>query len=155
MISSTIQTHDLTRRFGESTAVDRLELSVSQGEIFGLVGPNGAGKTEAHLVRRAIGYVPQLLSADGELTGFENLLLSARLYHLPASERRSRITDALDFMGLAEVGERLVSGYSGGMIRRLELAQAMLHHPTVLFLDEPTVGLDPTARESVWEHVRG
>ena len=180
VIGPTIQTHDLTRRFGETVAVDRLNLSVSRGEIFGLVGPNGAGKTttikllntllpptsgdasiagfdlvrQPQLVRRTIGYVPQLLSADGELTGFENLLLSARLYHLPTAERRSRIAEALDFMGLADVGNRLVSTYSGGMIRRLEVAQAMLHHPTVLFLDEPTVGLDPTARESVWEHVR-
>jgi len=104
-------------------------------------------------VRRHIGYVPQLLSADGSLTGYENLLLSARLYGVPRSERKARIAGALERMGLAPVADRLVGHYSGGMIRRLEIAQCLLHRPAVLFLDEPTVGLDPSAREAVWDRV--
>ena len=108
---------------------------------------------EAGLVRRSIGYVPQLLSADGALTGRENLDLSAGLYHLPRAERASRIDEALAFMELDAVADRIVRTYSGGMIRRLELAQAMLHQPAVLFLDEPTVGLDPTGRDAVWARI--
>ena len=175
-----IETTQLTRRFGTVTAVDGLSLGVEPGEVFGLLGPNGAGKTttikmlitllppsggEARVaghdirrdqrrVRRSIGYVPQLLSSDGTLTARENLDVSGRLYHIPSGERRERIDEALSFMGLAEVGDRLVRTFSGGMIRRLEIAQAMLHRPEILFLDEPTVGLDPVARRAVWEHVR-
>jgi ABC-2 type transport system ATP-binding protein len=104
-------------------------------------------------VRRHIGYVPQLLSADGSLTGYENLLLSARLYAIPRRERPARIARALARMGLSESAHHLVGHYSGGMIRRLEIAQSLLHRPRVLFLDEPTVGLDPAARETVWDHV--
>jgi len=174
-----IETEQLTRRFGACVAVDRVDLAVPYGEIFGLLGPNGAGKTtiikmlttllepssgRARVagfdvaaapaeVRRRIGYVPQLLSADGALTGVENLTLSARLYGIGRSERRARIKDALRFMGLTESADKLVKAYSGGMIRRLELAQAMLHRPTVLFLDEPTIGLDPVARRTVWERL--
>ncbi len=175
-----IETRSLTRRFGTLTAVDALSLTVQPGEVFGLLGPNGAGKTttikmlitllpvtsgsatvaghdivsDQRLVRRSIGYVPQLLSSDGALTARENLDTSGRLYHIPSGERRERIADALEFMGLADVGDSLVRTFSGGMIRRLEIAQAMLHRPQVLFLDEPTVGLDPVARRAVWEHVR-
>jgi ABC-2 type transport system ATP-binding protein len=175
-----IQTTGLTRRFGTTTAVDALSLDVDPGEMFGLLGPNGAGKTttikvlitllpptsgtanvaghdiirEPRLVRRSIGYVPQLLSSDGALTARENLDISGRLYHIPGAERRERIDDALRFMGLVDVGDDLVRTFSGGMVRRLEIAQAMLHGPPVLFLDEPTVGLDPTARRAVWEHVQ-
>jgi len=175
-----LETRSLTRRFGTLTAVDELGISIAFGEIFGLVGPNGAGKTtvikmlttllpptsgdasvagqdirhRAADVRRAIGYVPQLVSADGSLTGYENLLVFAKLYDLPRAERRERISNALKFMGLTEVGGKLVRNYSGGMIRRLEIAQAMLHRPRVLFLDEPTVGLDPVARKIVWDHIR-
>ncbi len=170
----------LTRRFGDLVAVDAIRLSVRAGAIFGLLGPNGAGKTttirmlttllaptagtarvagfdvtrEPAEVRRRIGYVPQLVSADGALTGFENLMLSARLYGIARSRRRQRIQDALAFMGLASVAGELVRTYSGGMIRRLEVAQAMLHEPAVLFLDEPTIGLDPLARRAVIERLR-
>jgi len=175
----TLATEGLTRRFGALTAVDALTLSVEAGEVFGLLGPNGAGKSTvikmlttllpptvgtAHVagfdivrqaaeVRRVIGYVPQLLSADGTLTGYENLLVFARLYELPRHERDQRIHEALAFMNLADVADHLVNTYSGGMIRRLEIAQATLHQPQVLFLDEPTVGLDPLAREVVWDHL--
>jgi ABC-2 type transport system ATP-binding protein len=174
-----VDIHDLTRRFGDLIAVDHATVAVAEGEIFGLIGPNGAGKStlikmlttllpptsgtavvsgydivrQSAEVRRHIGYVPQLLSADGSLTGYENLLLSARLYGVPRSERKRRIERALARMGLADAAKRLVGHYSGGMIRRLEIAQSLLHRPKVLFLDEPTVGLDPGARETVWDHV--
>jgi len=98
--------------------------------------------------------VPQLLSADGELTGYENLLLSARLYLISRAERSARIEQALAMMGLRDVRDRLVRTYSGGMIRRLEIAQSTLHRPGLIFMDEPTVGLDPSGRHAVWEHVR-
>ena len=169
----------LSRRFGQLLAVDALTLSVATGEVFGLLGRNGAGKStlikmlttllpptagsaqvggfdivrEAARVREIIGYVPQLLSADGELTGYENLQVFARLYNIPRAARQGRIRDALELMGLADAAQKLVGTYSGGMIRRLEIAQSMLHRPKVLFLDEPTVGLDPVAREAVWEHI--
>ncbi|HMK78872.1 MAG TPA: ATP-binding cassette domain-containing protein [Xanthobacteraceae bacterium] len=174
-----IQVSALTRRFGDLTAVDAVTLTVHQGEIFGLIGPNGAGKSTLikmlttllpptsgtatiagfdivrapAQVRRHIGYVPQLLSADGSLTGYENVLLSARLYGVPRRERAERIARALAQMGLSEAAHHLANQYSGGMIRRLEIAQSLLHRPTVLFLDEPTVGLDPAARGAVWERV--
>lgn len=174
-----LATSALTRRFGDLTAVDSLSLSVERGEVFGLLGRNGAGKTtlikilttllrptsgsaavagydivrQGAEVRRVIGYVPQMLSTDGELTGYENLWIFAKLYDIPRAEREARIRDGLAFMGLTEAADKLVNTYSGGMIRRLEIAQSMLHHPQVLFLDEPTVGLDPVAREAVWEHI--
>lgn len=179
-LTSAVQTTGLTRHFGSVTAVDGLDLSVPSKSIFGLLGPNGAGKTttikmlttmlepssgSAQVagfdviknpvqVRRVIGYVSQMLSADGALTGFENLLLFARIYGIPQRERKARIMDALEFMGLTEAGKVLVRHYSGGMIRRLEIAQSMLHRPRVLFLDEPTIGLDPVARHAVWQHLR-
>ncbi|HKZ83314.1 MAG TPA: ATP-binding cassette domain-containing protein [Anaerolineae bacterium] len=176
---SILETQALTRRFGELTAVDALTISVEIGEVFGLLGPNGAGKTttlkmlttllpptsgdarvagfdivhHAADVRRVIGYVPQLLSADGALAGYENLLIFAKLYNISRAERESRIHASLAFMGLADVAHKLVRDYSGGMIRRLEIAQSMLHRPPVLFLDEPTVGLDPLARNAVWQRI--
>lgn len=175
-----IQTQDLSRSFKEKKVVKELNLTVDQGIIFGLLGPNGAGKSttikmlttllppssghafvagasveeDSMEVRRNIGYVPQLVSADGSLTADENLMLSAKLYRISGEERRERINEALSFMGLTEVRSRLVRTFSGGMIRRLELAQAMLHRPSVLFLDEPTIGLDPVARRVVWEKLK-
>ncbi len=176
---SVLETVELTRRFGRVTAVDRLTTRVLAGEIFGLLGPNGAGKTttikmlttllppssgtasvagfdivrQPSQARRMIGYVPQLISVDGQVTGYENLWVFARLYRIPRDEREVRIHDALEFMGLSSVANVLVKNYSGGMIRRLEMAQAMMHRPRVLFLDEPTVGLDPLAREAVWDQI--
>jgi ABC-2 type transport system ATP-binding protein len=174
-----LQTERLTRSFNSLVAVNDLSISVEAGEVFGLLGPNGAGKTttikmlitllppsagtarvagldivsQAPAVRRVIGYVPQMLSADGTLTGFENLNVFAKLYGLPRRERRQRVEAALSFMGLEDSAHKLVRHYSGGMIRRLEIAQSVLHHPRVLFLDEPTIGLDPAARRAVWEHI--
>ena len=178
--SPAIQVMELTRRFDTLVAVDHLTFSTDVATVFGLLGPNGAGKStlikmlttllaptsgtarvagfdivrQPREVRRCIGYVSQLLSADGELTGYENLLISSKLYGIPHKERTGRIEEALDFMDLASAARRRVKQYSGGMIRRLEIAQSMLHRPAVLFLDEPTVGLDPVAKRSVWERIR-
>ncbi len=105
-------------------------------------------------IRRLIGYVPQILSADGTLTGRENLMIFAKLYDIPKCERARRIEASLDFMGLMDASDKLVRDYSGGMIRRLEIAQSMLHRPRVLFLDEPTIGLDPVGRRAVWDHIQ-
>jgi ABC-2 type transport system ATP-binding protein len=155
--AAALQASALTRKFGDLTAVDQVTLTINQGEIFGLIGPNGAGKstlikmlttllpptsgsatvagydivTQPSDVRRHIGYVPQLLSADGSLTGYENMLLSARLYGIPRRERTERITGALARMGLSEVAHHLAGQYSGGMIRRLEIAQSLLPTPDI------------------------
>jgi ABC-2 type transport system ATP-binding protein len=171
----------LTYRFGDHVAVDHVDLEIAPGETFGLLGPNGAGKTttirmlttllkpvagrvavfgtDAALhpmrVRRMIGYVPQLLSADAMLTGRENVELFARLFDVPRRLRPGRVEGALAAMGLTEPASRLVKTYSGGMIRRLELAQALVSAPRLLVLDEPTVGLDPIARTDVWEYIDG
>jgi ABC-2 type transport system ATP-binding protein len=109
---------------------------------------------QAGQVRRLIGYVPQMLSADHSLTGYENLLIGAKLCRVPRREQARRSREALEVLGLTEAANRLVRHYSGGMIRRLEIGLAVLHRPPVLFLDEPTVGLDPLARQAVWEHIR-
>ena len=174
-----LETEALTRRFGGLAAVDALTVSVGRGEVFGLLGPNGAGKTTVIKmlttllpptsgvarvagfdvarrpgeVRRRIGYVPQMLSVDGALTGHENLLIFAKLYDIPRAEREARVRGALALVGLEGDADKLVRQYSGGMIRRLEIAQSTLHRPPLLFLDEPTTGLDPVARKAVWEHV--
>lgn len=159
--------------------MDRVSFEVQAGEIFGLLGPNGAGKTttirilvtllppdsgratifgfdavrQTMAVRRLIGYVPQQLSADGSLTGWENVMLFARLYDLPRPSRKTAVAESLEMMGLSDARDRLVSTYSGGMVRRLELAQALINRPRLLILDEPTIGLDPIARGEVWDRV--
>lgn len=175
-----METDGITRRFGMLAAVDSMSITVGVGEVFGLLGPNGAGKTtltkmmitllapssgrasvagfdivgQAADVRRSIGYVPQMISTDGALTGYENLMFFAKLYDIPRSELKPWVNASLEFMGLADVADKLVRKYSGGMIRRLEIAQSMIHRPPVMFLDEPTVGLDPLARSTVWKHIR-
>lgn len=174
-----VQTFDLSKRFGKFTALDKLNINIGEGEIFSLLGPNGAGKSTAikllttllspssgdaiidgisiikqpFKVRSLIGYVPQMLSADGTLTGYENLLLFAKLYDIPPKEAKQRVSQSLNFMHLEEAAHKAVKTYSGGMIRRLEIAQSMMHRPKVLFLDEPTTGLDPIGVNTVWEHI--
>ncbi|MEU7856592.1 ATP-binding cassette domain-containing protein [Nonomuraea sp. NPDC049141] len=169
----------LSYAFGPTKAVDGLDLTVVSGEVFGLLGPNGAGKTtaircvttllpvpsgmvrvfghdaatEQMAVRRLLGYVPQQLSADAGLTGRENVSLFARVFDVPRRERAARVGQALEAVGLADAADRLAATYSGGMVRRLELAQALVSAPRLLMLDEPTIGLDPIARTSVWEHI--
>ncbi|MGW0830382.1 ABC transporter ATP-binding protein [Streptomyces prunicolor] len=177
--SAAVSCTRLAYSFGETTAVDRLDLSVGEGEVFGLLGPNGAGKTTAircittllpvpagmvHVfghdtakeqmsVRRMLGYVPQQLSADSGLTGRENVALFARVFDVPRKERAARVAQALRAVDLTDAADRLANTYSGGMVRRLELAQALVSAPRLLILDEPTIGLDPIARTSVWEHI--
>jgi ABC-2 type transport system ATP-binding protein len=174
-----LNTQALTRRFGQTLAVDAMTISLEGGEVFGLLGPNGAGKTttikmlitllpptsgtaqvagfeitrNAASVRRVIGYVPQMISADPSLTGYENLLILAKLHDIPRRERESRVFEALALVDLTDAAGKLVRQYSGGMIRRLEIAQSTLHRPPLLFLDEPTVGLDPIGRKAVWNHI--
>ena len=176
---SIIQVENLTKKYGSFTAVDQISFQVEQGEMFGFLGPNGAGKSttikmlvtllaptggtiiidqhdyahHAFEVRKTIGYVPQMISVDGTLTAYENLLLMARLYEIPRAERKARIEEMLSFLNLEEHKNSLVKTFSGGMIRKMEVGQAMLHRPKVLLLDEPTTGLDPVARQSVWEHL--
>ena len=166
-------------RYGDHLALDEVDLRVERGEIFGLLGPNGAGKTttiriantllplqEGRIdvlgfdvsrakmaVRRRIGYVPQQLSIEAALTGRQNVSWFARLFDVPRGRRAEQVADALELMGLTESADRLASTYSGGMVRRLELAQALVNRPELLVLDEPTVGLDPVARDGVWQRV--
>ncbi|MCW3063216.1 MAG: transporter ATP-binding protein [Solirubrobacterales bacterium] len=170
---------DLVVRFGDLHAVDGVSFSVDDGEVFGLLGPNGAGKTttlrvlttllradagsarvagydvaaESLEVRASIGYVPQALSADGALTARENLEFYARVTGVPRRQRDERIAHAVRAMELEPLLHRLAGKLSGGMLRRLEIGTALLNRPAVLFLDEPTVGLDPTARALVWDRL--
>ncbi len=170
---------DLVVRFDQLEAVGGVSFAVAPGEVFGLLGPNGAGKTttvrvlttllapsagralvagfdvsqEPLAVRASIGYIPQAISVDGALTAYENLDFYGRVTGVPRRERRERITEVIDAMELEPMLARLARTLSGGMLRRLEIASALLNRPQVLFLDEPTVGLDPTARRMVWERL--
>ncbi len=174
-----IRVSGLTKFYGDLLAVDHISFEVEEGEIFGLLGPNGAGKTttikmlttllrpsegtaevyghdiqrEPHEVRRVIGIVFQEPSLDLELTGRENMEFHARLYDVPKGEMKNRIEELLQLVELQDWADRLVRTYSGGMRRRLEIARSLLHHPKVLFLDEPTLGLDPQSRRHVWSYI--
>ena len=175
-----IDCRHLIHSYGHFTAVDDLSLQVRAGETVGLLGPNGAGKTtvvrvlttltpvqrgqvkifgfdsRSHTmdIRHNIGYVPQQLSIESALTGRQNVELFARLYDVPRSERARRVDEALEAMNLLDVADGPAGTYSGGMVRRLELAQALVNRPSLLILDEPTVGLDPIARDGVWGQVQ-
>ncbi len=177
--SKIIEVSKLVKKFKDFAAVDDISFSVDTGEIFACLGPNGAGKStlikmlitllkstsgdatidgydivhHAAEVRNVIGYVPQSISVDGTLTAYENLMLFARLYDIPRMERAPRIAETLSFLHLEAHAKSLVRTFSGGMIRKMEIGQAMLHRPKVLFLDEPTTGLDPIAQQSVWGHL--
>jgi ABC-2 type transport system ATP-binding protein len=174
-----IVVESLRKRYGDVQALDGATFNVREGEIFGLLGPNGAGKSttvrilvtltqpdggtarvaghdavgDAGAVRRLIGYVPQESGVDRRATGRENLQLQGRVYGMKRAELRRRIDELLEIVGIADAADRTVDGYSGGMRRRLDIALGLVHRPRVLFLDEPTTGLDPEARVSMWEEV--
>jgi ABC-2 type transport system ATP-binding protein len=170
---------NLTKKYGELIAVNNVSFEVKEGEIFGLLGPNGAGKTTLismlctilrptsgtakvngfdivkgeDKVRKSIGIVFQDPSLDNRLTGMENIELHASLYGVPKNERNKRIKEVLELVGLEDKASILVRNYSGGMKRRLEIARSLIHYPKVLFLDEPTIGLDPQTRVNIWEYI--
>ena len=180
LLPPAIDCQHLTYRYGKFTAVDDVTLQVRPGETMGLLGPNGAGKTtlvrmlttltpvqhgqlrifeldsrhQTADIRSNIGYVPQQLSIEPALTGKQNVEWFARLYDVPSAQRAERVEQALAAMQLLDVANRLAGTYSGGMVRRLEVAQALVNRPSLLVLDEPTVGLDPIARDGVWRQVQ-
>ena len=175
-----IETNNLTKRFGTLVAVDHVSFSVEEGEIFGFLGPNGAGKTttinmlttlmsptegsakvggldvekQDDKVREIVGLVPQDITVDDDLTGMENMMLQAKLYHVPTKVAKERIREVLNLVGLTEAANRRVETYSGGMRKLLELAEGLIHYPKVLFLDEPTLGLDVQTRVVVWDYIK-
>ncbi len=175
-----IEVDHLVKKFGDLTAVNDISFQVARGEIFGLLGPNGAGKTtlirmmttltpptsgtaringhdirtDADGVRHALGVIPQAFTSDPELTAKENLLIHAKLYGVPANTREKLIQELLESVDLAKFRDALVRTFSGGMRRRLEIARGLVHSPRILFLDEPTTGLDPVSRTNVWEMIR-
>ncbi|MFA5867219.1 MAG: ATP-binding cassette domain-containing protein [Actinomycetota bacterium] len=180
MDAPVIKVSELTKRFDGFTAVDAVSFEVAAGELFGFIGPNGAGKTttinmlvtlvrpsagaasiagydvaaESGRVRESIGVVFQDPTLDNRLTGMENLDFHASVYHIPKQDRARRIAEALALVELTEQAGDIVDNYSGGMKRRLEVARGLLHTPKVLFLDEPTLGLDPQTRNRIWEYLR-
>lgn len=179
IMSDIIVARELTKKFGDLTAVDRISFTIKEGELFGFLGPNGAGKTttinmlttlikptsgeayvygysvkdEPYKVREVIGLVPQDITVDDDLTGKENLYLQAALYHIPREEVNKRIKEALELVDLTNDADRKVETYSGGMRKRLEIACGLIHRPKILFLDEPTLGLDVQTRAAIWEYI--
>jgi len=174
-----ILVEELRKRYGRVQALDGVSFRVSGGKVFGLLGPNGAGKSttvkllatlttpdggraevaghdvvrDADAVRHSIGYVPQSSGVDRDATGRENLMLQGRVQGMGGSALHARVQELLELLGIAEAADRVVRGYSGGMKRRLDVALGLVHRPQVLFLDEPTTGLDPEARASMWEEL--
>jgi len=179
-MDNAIQTYDPSKQFNGLTAVDKLSIAVEQGEVLSLLGPNGAGKTttismlctilkptsgtatvngfdivrQSKKVRKSIGIVFQDPSVDDRLTGLENLSMHANLYDVPRSEQKGRIAHVLKLVDLEDRAHDLLRTYSGGMRRRLEIARGLIHYPTVLFLDEPTIGLDPQTRGHIWDYIQ-
>ena len=175
-----IETKSLTKSFGDLVAVNNISFSVEKGEIFGFLGPNGAGKSTTMMifttllkptngnalvggfdvlknpkqVRESIGFVQQETTVDEYLSGRENLLLQAKLNHIPKNEINQRIDEVLDLIELSDKQDEAVVTYSGGMRKRLDIAGGLLHHPRVLFLDEPTVGLDIQTRRKIWQYIK-
>ena len=175
-----VELDHLTKRFGDLVAVNDISFDVMDREIFGLLGPNGAGKTtlirmmttltpptsgtalvaghdiakDADGVRHSIGVIPQAFTSDPELTAEENMIVHAKLYGVPAEERGQLIQDLLESVDLVKFRGALVRTFSGGMRRRLEIARGLIHSPKILFLDEPTTGLDPVSRSNVWDMIR-
>ena len=177
--TNAIEVTKLKKQFGDFVAVKEVSFTVRTGEVFGLLGPNGAGKTtlirmmttltpptsgaaevgghnvvtDADGVRHAIGVIPQALTSDPELTARENMTIHAKLYGLTSAERARLIPQLLESVGLTEFADKLVGSFSGGMRRRLEIARGLVHSPKIMFLDEPTTGLDPVSRTAVWEMI--
>jgi ABC-2 type transport system ATP-binding protein len=180
MAESAVKVINLVKSYRKIKVVDGISFEIPEGEVFGLLGPNGAGKTttirilltlikpsagSAHIfgmdtasqsdkIRQMAGYVPQGISVDGEITAYENMLIYSKLYGIPSLQRKERIREVLEYIGLVERANDIVKSYSGGMMRRLELAQSLINRPKILFLDEPSIGLDPNARNAMWEMVR-
>lgn len=179
--TAAIEANNLTKSYhGGVRAVDGMSFTIPKGEIFGMLGPNGAGKTTVvkmivtltkitsgtlqvfgidvtrtpETVRGMLGYVPQSISVDTDLTAYENLLIFSKLFYVPKKERDERIASSLEYMGLTERANDLVKHYSGGMMRRLEIAQALVNRPKILLLDEPSIGLDPASKKHVWESIK-
>jgi ABC-2 type transport system ATP-binding protein len=179
-MTEAIVVEDLVKLYPKVRAVDGISFTIPEREIFGLLGPNGAGKTTTirilltliqptsgkisvfgvdalaypDEVREMAGYVPQDVSVDGEMTGYENILIYAKLYGMPGNQRKKRIKEVLEYLGLQDRANSMVNTFSGGMMRRLELAQSLINRPRMLFLDEPSIGLDPNARNAIWEQVK-
>jgi ABC-2 type transport system ATP-binding protein len=179
MANNAVEVNNLVKTYPRVKAVDDISFNIREGEVFGLLGPNGAGKTTTirmlltlvkptsgtiHIfgintmtdpgkVRQLAGYVPQDVSVDGELTGYENMLMYAKLYDVPRSTRQNLIAEAMNYMELSDRADDMVNKYSGGMMRRLEIAQTLVNRPKILYLDEPSIGLDPSARRMIWEHI--
>jgi len=180
-MTKVIEVENLTKIYkGNIKAVDDISFDVNEGALFGFLGPNGAGKTttikllttlasitsgkatvlghdvskQPNMVRKSIGIVPQDLTIDNELKGNENIMLAAKLYHVPNHVAKKRVEDLLELVGLTDAANRLVSTYSGGMRKRLELIVGLVHEPKVLFMDEPTLGLDVNTRKIIWDYIR-
>ena len=180
MASEAIVVQELVKQYPRVKAVDGISFTINEAEIFGLLGPNGAGKTTTirilltlikptggkvsvfdidvlahpHKVRQISGYVPQDIALDGELTGYENILMYSKLYRLVGKDRSQRIDEVLEYIEMKDRASEMVNTYSGGMMRRLELAQALVNRPRILFLDEPSIGLDPRAKRVIWSLIR-